>query len=1637
MTRTTGRTCRLWLLYVCAFIAGLAAPVHTWAVPVVPESRVLEIYRKVPLSFEANQGQTDSRVHFLSRGNGYSLFLTASEAVLLLNESTPPNPQGAVLRMRLLGANPAPRVTGLDPLPGRTSYLLGADPGKWHTGIANYERIRYSEVYPGVDLLFYGNQRQLEHDFVVAPGADPGAIRLAFEGANEVRLDEQGDLVLQVGSETLHQKKPFVYQEVNGQRRTVAGRYVIAADHRVSFAIGDYDPRRPLVIDPVLVYSTYLGGTSSESGTDIVVDSTGHAYVTGWTYSGDFPVSPEAFDTGFDGTHQSGIYDVFVTKLNATGSQVVYSTYLGGSREDIAYALAVDGSGHAYVTGTTYSPEFPTTPGAFDRVFETSPFGYPPKAFITKLASDGGSLIYSTFLGGIFDLTESKDIALDSTGHAYVTGRTGSRFPVTPGALQTGFTSGVFVAKLNAEGTALIYGTVLGTSHFESGLGIAVDAQGCAYVTGRVATTTFPTTPGAFQPVKANAVFGFSYDAFVAKLNPEGSAFLYSTYLGGTGGGFGANNVEGGEDIAVDATGNAYVVGLTESPDFPTTPGAFDTSFAGHPSGSTFGDMFVAKLNADGSRLIYSTYLGGAGLEEVSGIWPGSNSLAVDAAGRAYVTGYTQSPDFPLTPDALEPRSGHGFVARLNPAGTDLEFSSYFGGRGTLNLGIAVDRAHTIYLTGISRAFDLPTTPGSFQPIRKGAADEAFVAVIATGADLSVAGIGPNRGGDTGSLTALVRGTGFVPGMTVKLVRAGQPDILAEVGDVAEGGALIAATFDLRSRVHGAWDVVVTSPAGRSITLPGAFVVEPGRSDLWVDILGRNAIRAGREQTFTVLYGNRGNVDAIGVPLWISIPKHATLSLGFKLQRPPSIDGVPDVNWDEIPDYFETDQEKILFLLLPFVSPAHTGTLRFTLRTSAVGQQFEVRAWVAEPLVQTSLVNGAIQAMKAAGLTSFAGATDSGLALNKSLAADAAQCAQELILIGLEALLGGLLGVDEDCLDAGLELAANAFSTSISFAADEIRGNLATPNQQTEAVALSGIDHYLHFVIVLAKCSPKPLPPFLSIAIKVLPAIYDGILALHACKDLAQGLWNSLWQVIVVGSFDPNDKIGAWGVGTPRYISSEEPLRYAVYFENVETATAAAQEVVVTDQLDPAKMDLDTFSLGPMGFGDKQIVPPPGLSEYTADVDLRPEHDLIARVDARLDRATGRLTWRFSSLDPATGQLTEDPLTGFLPPNVNPPEGDGLLLFTVRPKPLATGEEIRNRASIVFDANAPIETPEWRNTLDNSEPASHVLPLAETQHAASFPVQWSGTDLGSGVLDYTVFVSEDGGPFEIWQRNISATSAVFSGEPDKTYAFYSVARDATGNLEAIPVGPDTRTRVVIAANLSLSAQASPAPVLTGSSLTYTFTITNHGPSEAASVELTAQLPASTALVSCGATPGVCGGSGGAVTVSLASLPAGGSATVTLVAGVECALADGTLLDLTAALRSATLDPDGSDNSTALTTPAENPAPLIAGAAVSQAVLWPANHRMVEVAVRYQVTDNCGPITCALSVASNEPVQTAGTGDRAPDWEVVDANRVRLRAERSGNGRGRLYTIPITCRDSAGGTTVKPVTVSVPHDQGRR
>jgi Beta-propeller repeat len=750
--------------------AGSRAPLPQPATPAA-RGRIQASYAALPLAFEQNKGQTDAQVKYMARGNGYTLFLTASDAVFALRspsaesktstvrpgtelraKNAPKHQEHstAVVRMQLAGGNSLAKVSAGGQLPGKSNYFIGNDPSKWQTDVAHYARVSYQDVYPGVNLAYHGVQRQAEFDFVVAPGANPEPIGFHFTGAQRIKTDDSGNLVISSAAGDVLLHKPVAYQEQNGARQLVDAQFILKANNQVSFELGNYDHRHELVIDPSVsyAYSTYLGGSGNDEGYGIAFDSSGNAYVTGQTASQNFPGT----SGGFTGTAQA-----FVTKIAADGSSLVYSTYVGGSGNpgDSGNAIAVNQTtGDAYIAGGTTSSNFPTTTGAFQTKLGTGAAG---NAFVLELSSNGGTLTYSTYLGGTGD-DKAYGIALDASGNVYVVGGTSSTNFPTLNPVQThvtGSTGSGFLTELNSSGSALVYSTYIGGSSV--GLGdladaVALDSSDNAYVTGQTFSATFHTTTGAAQTTCGSCTNSDS-NAFVTVVNANGSGYVYSTFLGG-------NGIDSGSGIAVDSTGNAYVTGTTTSTNFPTTTGALQTAF-----GSGASDAFITKINPAGSAFVYSTYLGGGGANTASG----GEGIAIDGSSNAYVTGTTTSSSFPtVNPTQLQYGGDtDAFVSEINSAGSALVFSTYLGGSGPEDFppdgAIAVDSAGDIYVTGNTAP---PPVGSNNFPVQSaeqsnpGGGTDAFVVEYTQGANptfsLSATALSPSSVSPGGSATSTV-----------------------------------------------------------------------------------------------------------------------------------------------------------------------------------------------------------------------------------------------------------------------------------------------------------------------------------------------------------------------------------------------------------------------------------------------------------------------------------------------------------------------------------------------------------------------------------------------------------------------------------------------------------------------------------------------------------------------------------------------------------------------------------------------------------------------------------------------------------------------------------------------------------------
>jgi hypothetical protein len=1437
-------------------------------VPIAP-SRIEAINPSPTMPvFIENQGQFDPRVKFQVKFGGQTAWLTAegivfdvtrkaaagatkdkisggptSGAAAQTLSTRPPFPgdrhepasqpfDRLVFAEDLVEAKCCSKVEGRALQPGINNYFLGADASKWRTNVRAFSEVVYHDAWPNIDIRVYGNGSDLEQELFVQPGGDLRTVQVAYRGIEKLSVSEDGSLEVATAFGTLRETKPKIFQTVAGMRKSIEGRFKLTSQTSYTFDVPLSDPLNTLVIDPTLLFSTYIGGSNPGSGANgVAVDAAGNAYITGTTLTGTYPTTVGAFQSSCPSSNCTNNYTPFVSMFDPVG-RLQYSTFLGStSGGDTASAIAVSSAGNAYITGNAQLG-FPTTPNAY----HTSC----PGVFMAELNSTGTALVYSTCLPAT-QATGASGIALGNNGKVYLTGYTSDKnFPITSSALQQTLNASTqaYVSVIDPSLTgpqSLVYSTYLGgVSVYVGGDGgfgnwgyaITADAFGNAYVTGGTFARDFPVTAYAFQKTNPEGLCFNGLQnpipcetAFVSKINPTVSGpagLIYSTYLGGTND---SRDAEYGQAIAVDGSGNAYVSGITFATDFPVTAGAFWTA-----GGTGTQQGFLTKLSASGGSLIFSTYLGNV---SVSGI-------ALDASLNSYVTGTTRG-GLPTTPDAFQPTfhggGGNGgadaFLTEVNSSGSNLVYSSYLGGSGSDGAnGVAVDAVGDVFVAGSTQSSDFPTTQGAYQSnILTGVTcssaycPSAFLTKFPLGAasGLTMTGILPNSGGNSGTVTPEIIGSGFHAGATVTLNCGGQRTVAA-TAIAGTGGRILNAGFDLTALDPGTCDVVVTNPDGMSVTKSEAFTIQQGGApNIQISLSGVVAralvgdSSATNNAAFFLTATNTGAIDAPNSLIMSSLGQQFSLTA----VQPSALADVATIaaggaaSW--IVPNLATKQTSF-FTYFGTFDPALPPFFPVT-----GGPVFGIP--VGAPLPIPNPIIPPPEGEAPSNVAEFLAC----------VAKASTEISPEAGHDCIEAVAKCKEGVDA-CTEPSFENINTCFGAAAACV--------------SAVVECSPLKH----------CLPKSFPP---------PGVQ----------------YFPNWLVFS----DPNALTGPSGVGGQRWTSGSQSLTYETSFGNETTATAPVQRVVITQPLG-ANVNLSTLSLPaiivPNGSSNVQVPiplgsfnPAVGLNEFATNIDLRPTQSLLVSVDAKLNPAIQTITWTFTSIDPATGLPPLNPLVGFLPPGAG-----ASVSFSVAPQEaLATGSQVNEQATVIFGANAPMSTPTWTNTIDNSPPTSQVAALPPSQSCPNFKLSWSGTDVGSGLGGFTVYTSDNSGPFAPWLTNTTATSGTFTGMLGHTYSFYSIAQDLVGNVEAGHSSVNTTTQVTSTASCtppSLSAQVL-STTQTGTSVTVNLQLTNTGLMAAQSVNIS-QIAARTLSGS------------GTVTLNSPSIPApegslavGASTTVSL------------------------------------------------------------------------------------------------------------------------------------------------------------
>lgn len=1310
------------------------------------------------LRFEPNRGQAPARVRYLSRGSAHDVALFDDGMSLSA-------PGAGRAQLRFIGAAAGRPFEARAPVPGRVHHLRGDDAARWIRDLPQFQQLRQHGLYPGIDVVYYSREGRFEFDLVVHPGADPTRVAWQVQSSHAPYVDAEGHLRLDGPDGRLRLERPQLHQHADGRRVRRDGRWVLGEHGRLHIEVGAYDRSRVLVIDPVLqlLHSTYLTGFHDEQVGAVTVDAEGNAYVVGRSNSDDFMVSAGALQPG----RASADYDAVITKFDAAGA-LVYSTYLGGTGLDAAAAVVVDARGRAHVVGSTTAPDFPTTPGAMQRGLAGS-----RQAFLAVLAADGSALEYATYYGGGGG-SDGSGVALDGAGGVVIAGYAGPGLPTTAGAYKPTLATGQagFLARVDPAAApaaqlqaASYYGTDApqdnGVLRGNTVLGYARAPDGSHWITGQAYTTNLPLTAGAVQPAPAaidpscsGAALPLNGFAYVAKLAPDLGSLRYASYLsGGTRTPGAAACSEYGRGIAVDDAGGVVVAGVTASNRFPTTSGT------AQPLAPAAGDLkgftgFVTRLAADGSRVLWSSYLGGRDGNTFV------NSMTV-AAGSVWLASVTAGgSDFPLGSERLQP----AYRGALDAALTELDLvtgalrrSTYLGGSGLDNgQALAVGSDGAIRLAGATLSADFPIRAGAlergFRPDPDFGGSDWFFAIVGGG---WVGAPRPTRGGNAGDSTLTVTGLGIVEGATARLVGPGA----ATVNALEPAGAAVAGRwafrFPLAGAAPGSYELVVRNPDGAELRRPAAFEVVDGTGPkLHMGFTGRPVIRVGRPATYQLTLSNTGDSDAYLAVVHFTLPASATVAwrLGNMV---PAFAG-DTTRYADIVGTRVTGDSAATAIVVPHVPAGRSATIEFEL-TAADERPLDVEA-ILLPSYLPSL-----EAVRAAARPAAAGPGRQRLALSGMrpliTREQASRCASDVIL-----LVAGGAAVAAGLSTGGALAASMAVLTGVIASAAvtgprpfSMQGWAQNAGQSAiSAVVSTPIANILSLANIVNDCDP------------------DG--------SLRDRIRHSLTPR---SSIDPNDKYGPAGDGSAsHFVARAGRFTYEIAFENLGSAALPAAEVTVSDALDPARFDLDTLELRSIRFGRHRIDIPPGHPTWTGEYAI--DATMAVRVQVGLDAATGVLRLALVTIDPATRLPPSDPTLGFLPPNRSGGEGQGYLTFDIAPRAgLPAGTRWENQASIVFDANAPIVTPTWVNTLDDAAPSSRVDAALQRGDSTEVEVRWSGSDAGSGVRGYTVWMAEDGGPFTRWLSDTTETRASFTGTVGRRYDFRVDAVDGAGNRETV------------------------------------------------------------------------------------------------------------------------------------------------------------------------------------------------------------------------------------------------------------
>ena len=1281
--------------------------------------------------------------------------------------------------IKFLDSNINTKIKGLEEVKGKINYIFKNGNDNQSTSIPGFKKLKYQSLYKNIDLIFYENDGYIECDFIVSPKADYKNIKLEIGSNYNVKIDNE-DLIISDNNTEFKLKKPIIYQIINKEKYYIKGKYVLTEKNIVSFDTEPYDKNYTLIIDPVILFSTFLGGSYvdpygriTDIGMKVAVDSEGMIYVTGGTSCTDFPLKNPFQNIYGPTTSEQFVSSAFISKIDPTKSgydALIYSTYLGGIyptsqsfQYDEGIDIKVDSNGYAYILGVTSARNLPTTKGAYQSNYSGVDFDL----FVAKLSQDGSKLEYLTYFGGngndgtlLYNgsniLAGMGGICIDDLGNAYISSTTSSNnFIATQDVFQSNLIGqeNAFIAKLSPDASELKYFTYFGKNATTS-CGIDIDSDRNIYIAGNLYNPSgdnFTENTSGFNTDATNSMY-------LVKINSSkngNDSIEYFTCFGEW------KYPNGDEDIchaiAVDKMKNAHITGIGRSNKIP-----LKNAIKPNKDGN---DSFIIKIDTTKTgddSLVYSTYFGGNNVDI-------TYDISTDSTGNTYVTGRTDSADtFPIT-DIIGSAINHNraFISVLGLDGQLIYSSILAGDVGAGDFdggcGITVDNLGNIYATGFTSTIDFPTTSSRIQSL-SGKFDVFITKLNPIYSQILVT---PSYVSDNASqiitLTA-VSGYSFINVSSVKLKKLEEVDIIGEDIQVNDNSTIITVTFNLEGKTNGEWDIEIKDTDNNII----AYISEGisiNHISISVDIFANKTFRKGSPHTSYITITNNGNIELFFVPITIKYEVQMDIEALFQIENksllyPQDRDKLPDLPINiEVMDYSDPNNPKpigtAIFVVIPYLPPGQSIVLPVKANKPPCNVDGKASITVKATIGESTHMDN----------------------IDK-----VANCWIDFFNIALGILPG------YDCVKAVISALLpilrkeilNKTTSKFAYSYDVLKS-------LTECVgSVIGLNALIDGAIIISN--------LVTNAISGADFGNDCINALVTSDDKSK---NKEIKADCIIAVDPNYKSGPIGIGSENYIIGNNIFDYYIAFENLSTATAAAQKVVIKDVLDKSKLDLSTLKIDSIAFGSNIISPYTQILPYSTDIDLRPSENIIVRINVNIDSTTGELTWELNSIDPITNLPVTDPTVGFLPPNIISPEGQGFVSFSIMPNSnLNTNDKIINKSAIIFDNNASIETNQWINTIDKSKPISKVNTLADVQTSTNFTVSWGGTD-DSGILTYTIYYSENNGPFKILIKDTISKSILFTGENSKIYSFFSIATDNVGNIEDMKSTPDTNTRVFI------------------------------------------------------------------------------------------------------------------------------------------------------------------------------------------------------------------------------------------------